>query len=203
MEIKERILYKATEMCFRFGIRSVTMDDIAKELGISKKTIYTHFEDKDEIIYQIMQSEMLKDKCEWNELGKNAKNIIEKMINAQHLMKKSMEGINPSIFLDIKRFHPRAWALFQSHKHQFILKTITDDINKGIEEGLFRKDINVEFMGRYRMEQVELGFDPAVFPTEKYNMIEIQTTLMDHFIRGILTEKGLNQYNTYQQSVLL
>ncbi len=201
MEIKERVLNKATEMCFRYGIRSVTMDDIAKELGISKKTIYAHFEDKDEIIFQIMQSEMLKDKCEWDELGKNSKNTIEKMINAQNLMKKSMEGMNPSIFLDIKRFHPRAWGLFQSHKHQFILKTITDDINKGIEEGLFRKNMNVEFMGRYRMEQVEMGFDPEIFPSEKYNMAEIQTTLMDHFIRGILTEKGLNQYNTYQQSL--
>ncbi len=203
MEIKERILAKATEMCFRYGIRSVTMDDIAKELGISKKTIYTHFADKDEIIFQIMENEMSKDKCEWDELGKTSNNIIEKMINAQNLMKKTMEGMNPSIFLDIKRFHPRAWGLFQEHKHEFILKTITDDINKGIEEGLFRTNMNVDFMGRYRMEQVEMGFDPVVFPPEKFNMAEIQTTLMDHFIRGILTEKGLKTYNTYQQSLQL
>lgn len=203
MEIKERILEKATEMCFRFGVRSVTMDDIAKALGISKKTIYQHFEDKDEVIFKIMETEMSKDKCEWDELGNTSKNTIEKMINAQNLMKKSMEGMNPSIFLDIKRFHTRAWGLFQKHKHEFILKTITDDINTGIAEGLFRENINVDFMGRYRLEQVEMGFDPAIFPIEKYSMAEIQTTLMDHFIRGILTEKGLNQYNTYQQSLQL
>jgi AcrR family transcriptional regulator len=203
MEIKERILEKATEMCFRFGVRSVTMDDIAKALGISKKTIYQNFEDKDEVIFKIMETEMSKDKCEWDELGNTSKNTIEKMINAQNLMKKSMEGMNPSIFLDIKRFHTRAWGLFQKHKHEFILKTITDDINTGIAEGLFRENIKVDFMGRYRLEQVEMGFDPDIFPTEKYSMAEIQTTLMDHFIRGILTEKGLNQYNTYQQSLQL
>lgn len=203
MEIKDRILEKATEMCFRFGVRSVTMDDIAKALGISKKTIYQHFVDKDEVIFKIMETEMSKDKCEWDELGNRSKNTIEKMINAQNLMKKSMEGMNPSIFLDIKRFHTRAWGLFQKHKHEFILKTITDDINTGIAEGLFRENIKVDFMGRYRLEQVEMGFDPDIFPTEKYSMAEIQTTLMDHFIRGILSEKGLKQYNAYQQSLQL
>jgi TetR/AcrR family transcriptional regulator, cholesterol catabolism regulator len=203
MEIKERILHKATEMCFRFGIRSVTMDDIAKELGISKKTIYQHFEDKDEIIYQIMNIEMERDKCEWGEVGKTSKNLIDKMISAMSLMRKGMEGMHSSLVFDIKRYHPRAWALFQNHKNHFILETITNDLNAGIKEGMFRNEINVEFMAKFRLEQVEMGFDPEVFSSAKFNVAEIQTTLMDHFIRGILTEKGLKIYNSYQQSLAI
>lgn len=201
MEIKERILAKATEMCFKYGIRSVTMDDIAKELGISKKTIYLHFDDKDEIIYQLMQTEMEKDKCEWAELSTASKNLLDKMTMALALMRKTMEGMHSAIIFDIKRYHPRAWALFQSHKNHFILETVTNDINEGIKEGMFRSEINVEFMAKYRLEQVELGFNMDLFPSHKFNIVEIQTTLMDHFIRGILTEKGLKIYNSYQQSL--
>lgn len=201
MEIKERILHKATEMCFRFGIRSVTMDDIAKELGISKKTIYQNFEDKDEIIFQIMQSEMEKDKCEWADLGKISKNLLDKMTHALKLMRKSMVGMNSAIIFDIKRYHPRAWALFQNHKNHIIKDSVTKDLNEGIKEGMFRDDINVEFMATYRIQQVEMGFNPEIFPPNKFDLVEIQTTLMDHFIRGILTEKGLKQYNSYQNSL--
>jgi TetR/AcrR family transcriptional regulator, cholesterol catabolism regulator len=201
MEIKERILNKATEMCFKYGIRSVTMDDIAKELGISKKTIYQNFEDKDEIIYQVMQTEMEKDKCEWADLTKISKSILDKMRNTLDLMRKTMEGMNPAIMFDIKRYHPRAWSLFLNYKNNFILETVTKDLNEGIKEGIFRSDLNVELMAKYRLEQVEIGFDTEAFPTNKFSMVEVQTTLMDHFIRGILTEKGLKQYNSYQKSL--
>lgn len=201
MEIKERILNKATEMCFKYGIRSVTMDDIAKELGISKKTIYQNFEDKDEIIFQIMQSEMEKDKCEWADLGKISKNLLDKMTHALKLMRKTMVGMNSAIIFDIKRYHPRAWVLFQNHKNHIIKDSVTRDLNEGIKEGMFRDDINVEFMATYRIQQVEMGFNPDIFPSNKFDLVEIQTTLMDHFIRGILTEKGLKQYNIYQKSL--
>ena len=199
--MKERILAAATAMCFKYGIRSVTMDDLAKELGISKKTIYQHFEDKDEVIHQLMKAEMQKDKCDWEELDKISKNVLDKMVKTLDLLRKSLKGMNPVLIFDIKRYHPRAWALFQSHKHNYILDKITKEINQGIEEGLFRADLNVELMARYRLEQVDLGFNPEVFPSEKFELSEVQTTLMDHFIRGILTEKGLKQYNYYQQSL--
>jgi TetR/AcrR family transcriptional regulator, cholesterol catabolism regulator len=177
------------------------MDDIAKELGISKKTISQHYEDKDEIIYQLMKQEMERDKCEWDQLGKVSINLLDKMTNALSLMRKGMEGMHSSVIYDIKRYHPRAWALFQNHKNHFILETVTNDLNNGIKEGMFRSDINVEFMAKFRLEQVEMGFDPEVFPSTTFNMVEIQTTLMDHFIRGILTEKGLKKYNSYQKSL--
>jgi TetR/AcrR family transcriptional regulator, cholesterol catabolism regulator len=119
------------------------------------------------------------------------------------MMRKTMEGMNPAIIFDIKRYHPRAWSLFQSHKNQFMFEMVTNDIKKGIQEGIFREDLNVELLAKYRLAQVELGFDHEVFPNNKFSIVEVQTTLMDHFIRGILTEKGLKQYNSYQQSLQL
>ena len=199
MEIKERIIAKAREQFFRYGVKSVTMDDIARELGISKKTIYQHFEDKDAIVHQLMMGEMLQDKCEWEDLCKISKNVIEKMVKSMELIKKAFAEINPSTFFDIKKYHPKTWELFQAHKQNFILESIRQELLEGIEQGFYRPDIKIEILAKMRLEQVELGFDPQMFPPNKFSLIDVELTMLDHFIRGILTPKGLEVYQEYMQ----
>lgn len=194
MEIKERIIAKAREQFFRYGIKSVTMDDIAAELGISKKTIYLHFEDKDAIVHQLMLAEMATDKCEWEELDKTSKNVIEKMGKSMDIIRQAFAEINPSAFFDIKKYHPKTWQLFQDHKQNFIMDSIRRELLEGIEQGFFRTDIKVEILVRMRMEQIEMGFDPDLFPPTKFSIVEVELTMLDHFIRGVLTEKGLEVY---------
>ena len=200
MEIKERIIAKAREQFFRYGVKSVTMDDIASELGISKKTIYQHFEDKDAIVHQLMMGEMLQDKCEWDDLGKISKNVIEKMVKSMELIKKAFAEINPCTFFDIKKYHPKTWELFQSHKQNFIMESIKQVLLVGIEQGYYRSDIKIEILTIMRMEQVETGFDPHLFPPNKFSLIDVELTMLDHFIRGILTPKGLEVYQEYMQA---
>jgi TetR/AcrR family transcriptional regulator, cholesterol catabolism regulator len=200
LEIKERIIAKAREQFFRYGVKSVTMDDIAGELGISKKTIYQHFEDKDAIVHQLMLTEMEQDKCDWDILNESSKNVIEKTVKSMDIFKQAFTEINPSTFFDIKKYHPKTWALFQEHKQNFILGAIRQDLLEGIEQGFFRPDIKVDILAKMRMEQIELGFDPQMFPPNKFSIIEIELTMLDHFIRGVLTEKGLEVYQTYQKT---
>ena len=114
MEIKERIIAKAREQFFRYGIKSVTMDDIARELGISKKTIYQHFEDKDAIVYQLMVGEMAQDKCEWEDLDKNTDNVIERIVKSMEIMKQAFAEINPSAFFDIKNIIQKRGNYFKN-----------------------------------------------------------------------------------------
>jgi TetR/AcrR family transcriptional regulator, cholesterol catabolism regulator len=199
LEIKERIIAKAREQFFRYGVKSVTMDDIASELGISKKTIYLHFEDKDDIVHQLMQSEMENDKCDWEALNQSSKNVIEKTVKSMDIFKQVFSEINPSTFFDIKKYHPKTWELFQEHKQNFILGAIRQDLLEGIEQGFFRPDIKVDILAKMRLEQVELGFDPQMFPPNKFSIIEVELTMLDHFIRGVLTEKGLEVYQAYQK----
>jgi AcrR family transcriptional regulator len=198
LEIKERIIVKAREQFFRYGIKSITMDDIASELGISKKTIYQHFEDKDELVYQMMLIEIANDECEWECLNKASANVIEKMVKSMELCKHSFTEINPSTFFDIKKYHPRTWNLFQEHKQNFILGLIQKDLIEGVSQGLFRPDIKVEILARMQMEQIEISFDPQIFPSNKFKVIDVQITMFDHFIRGLLTEQGLKVYQQYQ-----
>jgi TetR/AcrR family transcriptional regulator, cholesterol catabolism regulator len=194
MEIKERIIAKAREQFFRYGVKSVTMDDIASELGISKKTIYLHFEDKDAIVHQLMMAEMANDKCEWEELDKTTKNVIEKTVKSMDIIRQAFAEINPSTFFDIKKYHPKTWELFQDHKQNFIMDSIRRELLEGIEQGFFRADIKVDILAKMRLEQIELGFDPQIFSPSKFSIVDVELTMLDHFIRGVLTEKGLEVY---------
>jgi TetR/AcrR family transcriptional regulator, cholesterol catabolism regulator len=197
LEIKDRIIAKAREQFFRYGVKSVTMDDIASELGISKKTIYQHFEDKDALVYQLMLAEMAQDERDWEELGKISENVIEKTVKSMDLLKQTLTEMNPSTLFDIKKYHPKTWLLFQEHKEVFIFESIKADLLEGIEQGFFRHDIKVDILSKMRIEQVEVGFDPHLFPANKFSLIEVELTMLDHFIRGILTEKGLQVYQEY------
>jgi TetR/AcrR family transcriptional regulator, cholesterol catabolism regulator len=197
LEIKDRIIAKARELFFRYGVKSVTMDDIASDLGISKKTIYLHFEDKDDIVYQLMLWEMNQDKCDWDDLEKTSKDVIERTVKSMELIKQAFTEINPTAFFDIKKYHPKSWQIFQDHKQNFILASIIKDLKDGIEQGYFRPDIKVDILAKMRLEQIELGFDPQVFPPQKFGIVEVELTMLDNFIRGILTEKGLQVYQEY------
>ena len=202
MEIKERIIAKAREQFFRYGVKSITMDDIAGELGISKKTIYQHFEDKDAIVHQLMMAEMANDMCEWNDLDGSSNNVIEKIVKSMDIIRKAFAEINPSAFFDIKKYHPKTWQLFQDHKQNFVMDSIRKELLQGIEEGFFRADIKVEILVRMRLEQIEIGFDPHLFPPNKFSLIEVELTLLDHYIRGILTPKGLEVYQEFMHNAL-
>ena len=200
LEIKERIIAKAREQFFRYGVKSITMDDIARELGISKKTIYQHFEDKDAIVHQLMMAEMANDKCEWDELDGSSNNVIEKIVKSMDIIRQAFAEINPSAFFDIKKYHPKTWQLFQDHKQNFVMESIRKELLQGIEEGFFRADIKVEILVRMRMEQIEMGFDPQIFPPNKFSLIEVELTMLDHYIRGILTPKGLEIYQEFMHN---
>jgi len=202
MEIKERIIAKAREQFFRYGVKSVTMDDIARELGISKKTIYQHFEDKDAIVHQLMMAEMANDKCEWDELDGSSNNVIEKIVKSMDIIRQAFAEINPSAFFDIKKYHPKTWQLFQDHKQNFVMDSIRKELLQGIKEGFFRHDIKVEILVRMRMEQIEIGFDPQLFPPNKFSLIEVELTMLDHFIRGILTPSGLEVYQEFMHNTI-
>ena len=202
MEIKERVIAKAREQFFRYGVKSVTMDDIARELGISKKTIYQHFEDKDAIVHQLMMAEMANDKCEWDELDGSSNNVIEKIVKSMDIIRQAFAEINPSTFFDIKKYHPKTWQLFQDHKQNFIMESIRKELLEGIKQGFFRADIKVEILVRMRLEQIEIGFDPQLFPPNKFSLIEVELTMLDHYIRGILTPKGLEVYQEFMHNAL-
>jgi TetR/AcrR family transcriptional regulator, cholesterol catabolism regulator len=196
-QLKARILEKSQELFFRYGIKAVTMDEIARELGISKKTIYQHFSDKDAIVNECVKAHFEQERHDSEKMQAEAPDPIAEVVMGSEMMRQMLTNMNPSMFLDLKRYYPTAWQMFIDFKNGFILNIIRQNLLKGIDSGLYRTDLNVEILARLRNEEVEMGFDPQVFPNNKFNVLETQLSLLDHFLRGIMTTEGLKLYEKY------
>lgn len=200
MEVKERILEISEELFFRFGIRSVTMDDIAKALGISKKTIYNHFKDKDEIVEGVAEQTLQRDKCESEKIHDRAKDPIDEIIQSTQLMRDMVANIHPALLFDLQKYHPKAWKQYIGHKEGFV-KIVLRNITEGQQQRLYREDIEPEILARFRVESIDSAFNTDIFPPKQFSLIDVQLQLIDHFLRGILTTKGLKLYEKYKRTV--
>jgi AcrR family transcriptional regulator len=201
MEIKEQIVMGATELYMRYGIKSVTMDDISRHLGMSKKTIYQYFEDKDALVTEVSRFEMNTQKCRWEEMERAVSNVIEFFILGTKMLAKDIGKMNPTLLFDLKKFHPIAYKEFVQHKRGHIKTMIVTMLERGIKEGYFRKDINVEILATLRIEQIDMAFNPEMFDHNKYSVAEITTSLFEHFIYGISTLKGHQKMNEFKQII--
>lgn len=192
--MKEKILAEAERLFWKYGVRTITMDDIARRLAISKKTIYQHFTDKEDIVHQVVEWHIAHELNEYCLLNEQDLNPIEEIIAASDMMRQHADKVNPSLLIDIQRYFPKAWEAFLRHKEEHIIKDIMANLQRGVEQGLYRADIDVELMARLRVELFQLGFDDRVFPRQR-DVYAVQDQLQHHFIRGLLTPQGFIVYN--------
>ena len=197
MEIKERILLKADELCRKFGFRAVTMDELSSQLGMSKKTIYQFYEDKDALVDAIMENEINNTQKDCTICGDMAENAIDEIFLTMELITQDFKDINPIVIHDLSKFYPSTFNKFRHHKDDFIYTVIKNNMLRGIREGLYRENLNVDVLTKLRLETMMLAFDQQVFPSEKYNLIQVTSVLIEHFLFGIVTEKGHQLINEY------
>jgi AcrR family transcriptional regulator len=198
----ERIIHGGEELFLKAGIKSVTMDDIAKHLGMSKKTIYQFFKDKNELVTALVKKKLKEDEEEMVEyIGKSA-NVIEEMIAMTKCSEEMFSRINPIVIHDMQKYHPEAWAEFQRFKSEVLISTLEELLTKGIKQGYIRSEIDVKIVARMRVNTVELGFNTTIFPVAEFNTWKVQVQFLDHFNYGICTLKGyklLNQYKNIKE----
>jgi AcrR family transcriptional regulator len=201
MEMKEKILQAAQELFFKYGIRSISMDDIAKHISISKKTIYLFYKDKDVIVDTLIQEKFKKDATQFEHIHKDSNNVVEEMFNIMKHMGKVIGEINPSMCYDLQKYHSQAWNLFKEFREERMIKMIEEMLVRGIRQGYIRPDINSKILARMRMAQVEMGFNPAIFPPDKFKILDAQLAMLEHFLYGICTLKGHKLINKYKQII--
>lgn len=166
------------------------MDDLARELGMSKKTIYKYFEDKNELIRSIMVFKAEMDKAMCLECQLNSKNAIDNMINLSSLVVERHGNVNSTVFYDLKKYYPDAWSILEKHKWEFILSMIRDNINKGIEEGLYRDDLNPNIIARLYVAATDALLDTSIFPWPEYQFQDVFKEMIDLQLFGMASEKG-------------
>ena len=199
MEIKDKILEVAFRLFLRRGIKSVSMDDIALELGASKKTIYKWYENKDEVVEASLQAYLTDMDQECSGFPGTASNAIEELFSIMAMVRQKMAGVHASVFHDLQKYHPKAYQLWVQHKNEVLYGQIVDNITRGQAEGLYRTDLNIEIMARMRLLQTEHSFNPDFFPPEQFNMQKVQLAILEHFMLGIATLKGHKLINKYKE----
>jgi AcrR family transcriptional regulator len=190
MSQKERILAGSLELFYRAGIKSVTMDDIAKHLGISKKTIYQFFTDKNELVVALVREKMAEDERQLNEIVNKNLNVIEQLLDMMKCAEDILSRANPILMYDMQKYHPEAWDVFQQFKSGIMTGMLEQVLTQGIEQGYIRPDIDVTIMARMRMNQVEMGFNTSIFPLAEFSPWKVQQQFFEHFNFGICTLEG-------------
>jgi AcrR family transcriptional regulator len=198
MSQTQRILEGAFELFMQAGIKSVTMDDIAKHLGMSKKTIYQHFSDKNELVVELVKGKLELDIKDMDNIMAEDGNVIEKMLKMMKCSEDLIARMNPIVMHDMQKYHSDAWKEFQKFKSEKMVQTLVDLLDQGKEQGYIRPEIDTKIMALMRVAQVEIGFNNAIFPFAEFNVWTVQQQFFEHFNYGICTLKGYKLLNEYQ-----
>ena len=199
MDTLEQILSESYKLFHQYGVKSVTMDDIAKKLSISKKTLYKHFSNKKDLVFHIMKKQIkfTEEKCK--KMCSEADNAIHELFLVMEMVREIFHNINPSLLYDLQKYHPKTWQLMEDHQNGFIHDMIKKTLNRGIEEKIFRDSLNVEVLTKLRLVEMQASFNTEIFSPIQYNIEEVQIVMMEHFILGITTLKGHELALKYQK----
>jgi len=196
---EKRILQAANELFFRHGIKRITMDDIATHLGMSKKTIYRFFRDKNALVTALTLEELKSQLGEMNSIRKSSENSVDEIVQVMGCISRTFSRTDPSLFYDLQKYHGSAWDHFRLFKEKELTGFIEENLRRGIRHELYRKNLKIKILARLRIEEVELGFNQAVFPPGKFPITEVQLEILDHFLHGIVTLKGFKLIDKYKR----
>lgn len=203
VEVKEYIVEEADKLFCQFGFKSVTMDDIAKHLGMSKKTIYQHFSDKDELVNILIQDKLNAQDCAMDFCAAKAENAVEELFFAITNIHELLSSMNPKLFYDLQKYHPKAWLSFKAFKEKNLGKCILANLERGINEGLYRSEIKTDILAQMRLEQVDLLFNQTnQYTMDKYTLVQVMVEITEHFLYGVCNPKGLEKINYYKQQAI-
>lgn len=199
MEAKERISTKAEELFMRYGIRSVSMDDIANSLGMSKKTLYQYYADKDELVQAVVSNHISSIETDCLAIRDDAKDAIDEIFITIDQIVDEFNNMNPMLLHDLEKFHHRAFERFKEYKDKFLLEVLSKNLEWGIQDELYRSDINVDVLAKFRLESMMIPFNVVMFPPGKYNIAELSKEFIIHFVYGVSTIKGHKLIQKYIQ----
>jgi len=200
MDYRQRIIEEASKMFRTYGIRAVTMDMLAGHMNISKRTIYEVFRDKDELLRGVLEWMAVKQKERTAEIMKDSDNVIEAIFRIIDLMMDHFQKVSPAFLMDIKRIHLEAIENAEKHNTIPYVDNNFEILKKGVEQGIFRNDINIELTNKCMLEVTKMTVDKDIFPPDHFPGSEVVKNLYISYLRGISTPKGLELIDKYDKT---
>ncbi len=191
MDKKEKILAQAEDMFLQYGIKSVTMDDIARHLGMSKKTLYQYVENKNDLLAQVMVQSIEKHKQELVEIRKVATNAIDEMLRIAKVVTKDLRRMKPTVMYDLQKYYKDIWNLMENLHQEHIYQCIKENIEMGVKQGIYREDLDVDIIAKLFVGKTLIVVDETLFPLRDYNREDLFNTYIKYHLHGIVSDQGL------------
>jgi TetR/AcrR family transcriptional regulator, cholesterol catabolism regulator len=197
MNTHDRILETTLKLMRMYGIKNVTMMDIARECGVSKKTVYEHFQDKDAMVEEAIRFMVDDQQNQLQHCHNEANDAIELLMNSVRVTETMVKTVNPVLLFELEKYHPDAWKILEEFKNNYVINSIRASLEQGIAEGIFRKSIKIDIVARLRLLQLESAYNPRQYPAEQFDLHEVMQQIAVHFIYGVATIKGHQLLNKY------
>ena len=189
-EQQEKWLRRIAELFMRLGIKSLTMDDVARELGISKKTLYQFVENKDDLVKKVIELHLSQECNRSEEVARLAKDALDEMLIVLKESVGDMQSMKANIVYELQKYHRDAWDLLQDYQRGFLFKIVKDNLERGIREGYYRNDLDVDITAKLHLVQSFAIFDETWSPKPPYSGETLFREAIMLYLQSILSEKG-------------
>jgi len=186
----QHILSQVSRLYHRYGIKSVTMDDVAHHLSISKKTLYQHFHDKKDLVSQVLHSEHTNYCLIFDEILQRRLNAIEELFEIYKSIKNMIRDYHPSMDYDIRKYYPDLYLKIREIRRKTMFENSFRNMNKGKKEGLYRKDLDAGIIARLHLFRIENLADNELFSADELNSFQMFHELFLYHLHGIMNDKG-------------
>jgi len=202
MEGKEtQILEKVKRLYHRYGIKSVTMDDVANHLGISKKTIYEFFQDKEDLVRHVLLQEQEQSNVIFEEIFKKNLNAIEELFEVYKMINELFQEYNTSMEYDIRKYYPDIYTWIKQIKRKRMYSAMYNNMIKGKREGLYRKDLNASIIARLHIARTENLMNNDVFSMEELTSLKVFREIFIYHLKGVLSQKGMEFFEAKSEKI--
>ena len=201
MQLDSKILATAEELFLKYGIKSVSMDDISRQVGISKKTLYDCIENKKDLVGQIVAKHREDRVKAFHEIRANAKNVIDEMMEITRHTIVKIRRFKPTVIYDLRKYYRENWKSLEKLQCEFVKEFVMENFNKGVKEGLYRDDIDNEMASNFYTYMALLLLDEDKFPIDKFERGMLCAKFIQYHLRGIATQKGINILNKMDWNV--
>ena len=202
MEPLEKIISASAELFSQYGFKTITMDDIARRSGISKKTLYLHFANKEEVVNESMTWYKNQTTNACSAVLDSAANPVEAMVKILAFFDNMFKRINPMAMFELQRFYPEAYKIFRDMLVERDVVMMKENILAGIQQGYYREGLNAELLARYRIETSLLIFQPNLLVNDRNTLTGVALEIGEHFMYGIMSQKGEQLYQEYKAKYL-
>ncbi len=201
MEQKDEIIVRSEQLFLRLGVKSVSMDDIARELGISKKTLYQHFDTKDALVEASVSTHVEREQCMIEQICAAAKDALDEIRNMGAFITASIEDISPGALYDLQKYYYKTWQLLMQKQDVHVADCIVKNIHRGIKEKLYRDDLNPEIVAKIYSKSTYMVVEQIALSASKFTRRQLIWELHNYHVHGIATPKGLRLWEQYSSEM--